>query len=77
MGEFRPGSPGARPLVVGGMVAAGGVRAGRVFWRRSGVKKSAFTGAALLGHSGIRVRPGRDGDSPPGRPGRAARPDGP
>ena len=70
MGEFRPGQPGARPLVVGGTVAAGGVRADRAFRRQPGVKDSAFTGAVPLGRSGSGARPDAGGDGPPGRPGR-------
>ena len=74
--EFRPGQPGARPLVTGGTVAAGRVRTGRAFRRQPGVKDSAFTGAVPPRHSGSRARPGRAGDGPPGRPGRPGRPDG-
>jgi hypothetical protein len=40
------------------------------------VTNSAFTGAALLGHSGIRARPGRGGDGPPGREPRPGPADG-
>jgi hypothetical protein len=76
MGEFRPGPPGRAPFVVGGTVAADGVRAGRAFRRQPGVKDSEFTGAVPLGHGGNGAKPGRGGDGPPARPGRAGRPDG-
>jgi len=74
--EFRPGPPGTRPLAAGGTAAADGIRASRTFRRQPGVKDSAFTGSAPLGHSGNRARPVLAGDGPPGRPGRAGRPDG-
>jgi hypothetical protein len=64
------------PLVAGGTVAAGRVRAGRAFRRQPGVKNSAFTGTAPLGHSGNGARPDTGPDGPPGRPARAGRPDG-
>ena len=75
-GSSAPARPGRAPLVAGGVVAAGRVRAGRAFRRQPGVKNSAFTGTAPPRHSGNRARPGRGGDGPPGRPGRAGRRDG-
>jgi len=71
-----PRPAGRAPLVAGGTVAVGRVRTGRAFRRQPGVKDSAFTGTAPLGHGRIRVRPELGGDGPPGRPGRAGRRDG-